>query len=197
MASANTQEITGSNLISALARFALSASEASQVFSTFDLAAAECRFIKEDDILGTLERFKGVSGIYFWLLRVGDQRFKIYLGQTTSLSYRLTNYLSDFQPHAPNDFKLRLFHEFVIERLSDACFELYFDALSKPDAVLSELRCALTNAENSALKRFTPILLNGRGRPSAAAKESLQHAFRDYYRSGFESLLAGKDTSYP
>lgn len=56
-----------------------------------------------------------MPGIYFWVMRQGERVFRIYIGKTNSMSYRMQNYVGEFQPHSPNDYKLRIFRVFLAE----------------------------------------------------------------------------------
>ena len=42
-------------------------------------------------------------------MRYRGAEYKIYIGKTKSFSYRILNYIGDFQAHSPNDYKLRIF----------------------------------------------------------------------------------------
>ena len=108
-----------------------------------------------------------------------SQLFSVYVGKTNSVSFRLRNYVSDFQPHSPNDYKLRVFRLFLHEVAPEATLDLYFSQTDLAD---------LTQAENLAVESFDP-LLNRRQRPSAGARAVLSDAFSLYYRSAFERLL--------
>jgi hypothetical protein len=123
--------------------------------------------------------YKGVHGIYFWILRHEDAEYKIYIGQTKSLSRRVLNYISEFQPHSPNDYKLRVFHAFLLELVPSATLDLYF--AEKDSAIL-------TQAEADAIKKYDP-LLNKLPRPTPEARGELKKAFSLYYRSSFEGGL--------
>src|SRR5215469_7980184 len=52
-------------------------------------------------------------GLYFWVLGVGANRYKVYVGKTRSLFRRVQDYTNGFQPHSPNDFKLQVLQSFV------------------------------------------------------------------------------------
>jgi len=126
--------------------------------------------------------YKQVPGIYFWVMRYGneDDLFRIYIGKTNSLSYRVQNYLSEFQPHSPNDFKLRIFQTFISEVAPTAALDLLFSRRSADQ---------LTQSENEAIAFYDRPLLNRRQSASASARGALQDAFAQYYRSAFEGVL--------
>jgi hypothetical protein len=172
-----------------LARFRLSALEAVSLRADFQLVVSDCVFTKSVHLTNALVKYKGVPGIYFWLLRRGETEYKIYVGHTTSLSYRLTNYISEFQPHAPNDYKLRIFHAFIAETWPTAGLDLHFAAKKFGKVGLAEVRTQLTGAENAALAQYKPILLNSRARATVEAKDELREAFTSYYRSAFQASL--------
>lgn len=71
------------------------------------------------------------SGCYFWTMRLGGAEFKIYIGRTRSMRKRLADYANDIQIHAPNDYKLRFFQEFIHEADKSATFDLYFTAVGE------------------------------------------------------------------
>lgn len=49
------------------------------------------------------------EGLYFFVLKLNDECFKIHLGRTNALSRRMREYTSGFQAPLPNDFKLQAF----------------------------------------------------------------------------------------
>jgi hypothetical protein len=134
---------------------------------------------KNRQVLEVISTYKGVPGIYFWVLRYENAEYKVYIGKTNSLSYRVLNYVSEFQPHSPNDYKLRIFHTFLIELFPTATLDLYFAE--------KELN-SLAQAETDAINRYNP-LLNKLPKPTAEAKDELRKAFSLYYRSAFEQKI--------
>lgn len=127
---------------------------------------------------------KNVSGVYFWVMRHGDALYRIYIGKTKSLSARIENYIGQFQPHSPNDFKVRVFCDFMVDTLPGATLLLYFAAVPAQD---------LTKAENAAVRQYDP-LLNRRMTASPKARAALREAFTQYYRSAFcRALLGGAE----
>jgi hypothetical protein len=130
------------DLLRGFERFLLAGAQAQAMRASFkavltgtDLAKCE----QVDDVIAT---YKEVSGLYFWVMRHGAAEYKIDIGKTSSFSYRVLNYVSDFQAHSPNDYKLRIFHAFVSELLPDATLDLYF-APTDPES--------LASAENAAI----------------------------------------------
>ncbi len=105
--------------------------------------------------------------------------YKLYIGKTNSLADRLNFYLSDFQPHSPNDFKLRVFASYLNEIAHSATMDLHFKSV--------DVR-SLTEAENDAVRRYDPIL-NKLPQPSLDARNRLREAFELYYRSALEQRL--------
>ena len=122
-------------------------------------------------------------GIYLWVMTYGDSDdlFSIYIGKTKSLSTRVRNYRSEFQPHSPNDFKLRIFQSFLSEHVPDAALDLLFSPRGLDQ---------LTTSENAAIHTYKPML-NIRQAATASARLGLQNAFEQYYRSAFETFLRG------
>lgn len=134
--------------------------------------------LQRDDALDRALRDYRRRGVYFWVLRHRDACYRIYVGQTVSLSGRLRTYISSFQAHSPNDFKLQVFLAFVNELLPDATFDLYF--FDTPDD--------LNAAELQTIERYNP-LLNRLPQPSLEAREQLKRAFSLYYASVFQRRL--------
>ena len=124
-----------------------------------------------------------LAGIYFWSMRDGDSVFRVYVGRTKHLCSRIKNYTDQFQPHSPNDYKLRIFQSFISGLAPHVEFDLLFS--EKP---LEQL----TQAENRAIKALDPIL-NKRQHPSEAARRSLREAFAAYYRSEYEAMLPTRE----
>jgi len=135
------------------------------------------------------ERYKDVSGIYFWVMRYSvenadaDALVPIYIGKTKSLAYRVKNYTSHFQPHAPNDFKLLVFKNFLSQIVPSAAVDLLF--WRKP---VDEL----TRSEKAKIDLYHP-LLNRRLKASPHARANLECAFSEYYASAFGHLLHADD----
>lgn len=130
-----------------------------------------------------------LQGCFRHLLRVlrsneADELFSIYIGKTRSLANRAQNYLSGFQPHSPNDFKLRIFQAvYVSEAAPGAALDLLFSRRNVEQ---------LTASENDAIRLFNPIL-NKLQPATPDAKLNLQNVFAEYYRSAFERSLQDGD----
>jgi hypothetical protein len=163
--------------------FEFSASQDVSLRTDFILLMADTTLYRCNRVDQIIADYKKVPGIYFWVMRHGGRRFRIYIGKTNSMSNRIQNYVVDFQPHSPNDYKLRIFQEFLAGNVPGATLDLYFSPKS-----LTEL----TQAENHAVSTYEP-LLNQRRRPSADARAALRDAFSRYYRSTFEQLLQNND----
>jgi hypothetical protein len=164
-------------------QFMMSEAQISALKKDFVLAVPEVNLSRPEQVERIITHRKKVPGIYFWVMRHGenDDLFRIYLGKTNSLSYRVQNYVSGFQPHAPNDFKLRIFQSFLSELAPSAALDLLFSEKSVEQ---------LTQAEAEAIKFYDP-LLNRRQPATADARLALQNAFSLFYRSAFEALLQG------
>jgi hypothetical protein len=160
-------------------RFRFAEGDADAMRSEFIPLLTKATFIKDEPLTRLLETHKKASGIYFWVLRHETNEYKLYIGQTNSLSNRLLNYVSEFQAHSPNDYKLRIFAAFLAEFAPEAALDLYFAVTD-----IGRLR----DAEKDAIRRYDP-LLNRLPPPSAEAKEKLKSAFEFYYRSAFELRL--------
>lgn len=147
--------------------------------SEFKPLLSKATFTKDEPLARLLETHKKVAGIYFWVLRHNSKEYKLYIGQTNSLANRLLNYVSAFQAHSPNDYKLRIFAAFLAELAPEAALDLYF-----AQTEVAKLR----QAEKDAIRKYDP-LLNKLPPPSAEAKEKLKSAFEFYYRSAFQQRL--------
>lgn len=158
--------------------------QAASMRSEFTLVLSGTDLSKSGALADVIATHKKVPGIYFWVLRHQGAEFRIYVGKTNSLSYRLVNYVSEFQPHSPNDYKLRIFTAFTAEFAPDGAYDLYF---KKTDLA------GLTQAENAAIAAYRP-LLNQLPSASPEAKARLKEAFGDYYRSSFQRCLADQQT---
>lgn len=118
------------------------------------------------------------QGVYFWLMRIGNNIYKVYAGKTKSLPRRLTDYRNGFQPHSPNDFKLQFFYTFILTHYPDAEFDLYF---------VSDINH--TEKENEVLQKFNPLIINERDKVSKQDRGEVKNAFSKYYSSSFNAKL--------
>lgn len=167
------------DLSQGLSKFEISRAQADSLRNDFTLLMPETDLSRCSRVDRIIAEYKQVPGIYFWVMRRGERQYRIYIGRTNSMSYRMQNYVSEFQPHSPNDYKLRIFRTFLTESVPDAMLDLYFSPQN-----LAEL----TQAENLAVATYDP-LLNRRQQPSAETRAILRDAFSVYYRSAFERLL--------
>ena len=159
--------------------FEFSAAQAASLHTDFALLLLATDLSRCNRVDRIIAEYKKVPGIYFWVMRYGDRLFRIYIGKTNSMAYRMQNYVGEFQPHSPNDYKIRIFRAFLAESIPDATLDLYFSTKNLQD---------ITQAENLAVTTYDP-LLNRRQRPSSSARIVLRDAFSGYYRSAFEQLL--------
>jgi hypothetical protein len=166
-------------ILPGLKLFEFSSAEAEALHSEFEPILVGTDFSRSQRVSAVLSIYKGAQGIYFWVMRWQTFEYKIYLGKTRSLADRLLNYLSEFQPHSPNDYKLRTFQAFAVTQMPDAGFDLYF---AKKDP------SHLTEAENEAIGAYKPFL-NQLALPTAEVKAQLKQAFTSYYQSTFEQRL--------
>lgn len=120
-----------------------------------------------------------VPGVYFVVMRLeDDSRYKIYVGKTKSLKRRLNDYTNPLQIQAPNDYKLRLFRDFIRKHYSTAEFDIYF------------CRCDIddyTKLETDKIKYYLPLI----NQPSKVDKSVIQSAFETYFLQTFRQKLAG------
>ena len=119
-------------------------------------------------------------GVYFWMLHVGNDEFKIYIGKTKSLERRLADYLGEFQIHSPNDYKIRFFQEFAYRHFPDSRFSLHFRSC--------ELE-SYTDIESESVRQYSP-LINQRCNANNDLKHAIKLGFKDYYDSVFSLKLS-------
>lgn len=174
---------TSTNPLAQFERFILAGDSAAEMRTEFQPVLRNAAFSKDNDSLArVLASHRKMSGIYFWVLRHGTDEYKLYIGQTKSLANRLLNYVSEFQAHSPNDYKLRIFAAFLTELAPRAVLDLYFAVKEVGD---------LKDAERIAIRQYRP-LLNELPPPSIEAKQRLREAFEFYYRSAFQGRLDRK-----
>jgi hypothetical protein len=167
------------DLIAGFERFVLRGAQAYVMRSRFSRVLEATALAKDATVEQLISRYLKVSGLYFWVMRHGGAEYKIYVGQTNSLSYRVSNYVAAFQAHSPNDYKLQIFYAFMSELLPSAQLDLYFAP------VVIE---TLDVEEKCAISEYGP-LLNKLPRPTKEDRAELQRAFVTYYRSAFEQRL--------
>jgi len=165
--------------IEKLKAFELSSQQETALCSDFELILSDTNLIKCERVSDIIANYKKVSGIYFWVMRYGNQQFRIYIGKTNSMSYRMQNYVSEFQPHSPNDYKMRVFHSYIAKIEPKPSLDLYFS----PREILN-----ITQSENDAICFYSPFL-NKRQKATQEARDAVRDAFSCYYQSGFEQLL--------
>lgn len=114
------------------------------------------------------------AGLYLWILKLGDHQYKLYLGRTRSLQRRVDEYCRPFQPHSPNDFKLRVIEAFARRQDRTAILQLFFKCLNDD----------LQLAETDAINHLSP-LLNKLPRVGEQDKDkaAFEKAFVNYYTS--------------
>ncbi len=162
--------------------FVLSSEDAAHLKSEYGNPVLTMKILAQGpEVQRLLTNYRKVSGIYFWVLVDGSNKYKIYIGKTKSLAYRVSNYVAEFQPHSPNDYKLRVFQTFVAELMPNASMELHFKRTDLAD---------LTHAENTEIEKYQRPLLNRRGQASDEARTKLREAFEFFYRSGFIASLS-------
>ena len=173
--------MTTTTFPSSFTQFKMSGADISRLRKDFELLLSEVDLSRPEKVERIITDYKQKPGIYFWVMRYGneDDLFPIYIGKTNSLSYRVKNYVSEFQPHSPNDFKLRIFHTFLSEMVPTAVLDLRFSPKSEDQ---------LAQSEKEAIDSYAP-LLNRKRKASASTRLALQNAFAQYYRSAFEGLL--------
>src|SRR5204863_2178276 len=97
------------NLASELDAFLIRDAKAERFARQFAPALTGVTLMRDDALEDVLVRYQNTAGIYFWVMAVESAKYAIYIGQANPLSRRLINYISDFQAHSPNDYKLQIF----------------------------------------------------------------------------------------
>ena len=118
-------------------------------------------------------------GCYFWILNIDDARYRIYLGRTSSVRRRVTDYSIEFQIHSPNDFKMRFFQSFVRAEFRTAKLDLYF----------TEIPLEKCKARETEMVKLYKPLINERASATDQEKALIKSAFGDYYSSVFSRKL--------
>ena len=162
-----------------LQNFKLSIAQSEHLNSHYKFVLGNDELWELEAIRNTASYFHRIPAIYFWVLDYKNQLNSIYIGKTKSLSNRIYNYASSFQPHSPNDFKLQVFHNFSHKEFPQSSLRLYF----RP-CLINEL----TIQEKIEISFFSP-LLNTRLKANKKERENLQLAFSEYYISGFSVAL--------
>jgi hypothetical protein len=135
--------------------------------------------------LERLRDYPDGSGVYYWIMRHGDDCFKIYAGRTTSLRRRVGEYANRFQPGVPNDYKMRHFETWMRERFADAQLDLYF------------YRTDNSLTEETRVVRATGPFINKPVRDVKKAREAaavLRDANWKYYGDVFDLKCAKPDS---
>lgn len=162
-----------------LQRYQASQSELVAIRSTFVVVAPNVDL--RPNASSHLRKLKAADapGLYFWVMNFDGGSYKIYLGRTNALSRRLYEYTGSFQPHSPNDYKLQVFHAFLLERVPSATLDLLFSQATTG---------SLQPAEKAAIQTYRP-LLNEPAPMTIETRRDLQDAFSRYYRGAIERRL--------
>ena len=105
-ASGLAQTLGVMNQLARFDRFLFAKGEVDAMRNVFTPVLTNATLTRDEPLRRLLETHNKVSGIYFWILRHETKEYKIYIGQTNSLANRLVNYVSEFQAHSTNDYKL-------------------------------------------------------------------------------------------
>ena len=164
----------------ALSQYRLDGKQAADFGQHFTLVLPDFGLIKDDlnhELLGDV---KDVPGVYFLIMRIGQYRYKVYAGKTKTIKRRLYEYTSEFQVHAPNDYKLRFFQEFMLKHDPKIKFDLYFQ---KSDID------GYTKMETAVVREYKP-LINQRNHSVVAERMAMKEAFTTYCVQMFERRLS-------
>lgn len=164
-----------------LERFRLSEEKQNIISSQFVLVLEDANFTtrSQEEIMQSLGGKHNRLGVYFFVLTIGSFRYGLYIGKTKSITRRVQDYLYNFQAHSPNDYKIRVFQQMVLEKVPEAQFSLYFRD--------TDLK-TYTALEKELIEQFNPIM-NKRAIAGQGARVAFREAFEKYYRAGFEELL--------
>ena len=163
-----------------LIRYQLTPHDNTSISSDFKLVCRDANLMACDNGDINLALNIAVPGVYFLTVIIGKITYKIYIGKTNSLQRRVKEYLNEFQPHSPNDYKLRCFQQRIIALNPKAIFHIYFACADREDC---------TRLETDAVDKYRP-LLNERGRQSDESKETFRRAFEAFYWQGLEDQLS-------
>lgn len=130
-----------------------------------------------------LSGHKTTSAIYFWVLEYEGRTYKVYIGKATSLATRVSNYIAKFQPRAPDDYKMRIFHEFISEECPGCTLSLYAKECG-PEAK------ERAKAEKDAIAKFYPLMVQNVKKATEADYDAIKAAYETYYRSAMRSAIA-------
>jgi hypothetical protein len=129
---------------------------------------------------GELKKYDLKRGLYFWVMRLNGERYKIYAGRSNNLRFRMQNYTTKFQPGVVNDSKMLVLQAWTAINYPGAEFDVYFrvldDTITQPDLAKLE----------TTLIRATRPFMNVRGKGDA---EALRKAHEAYLFQSFHSRL--------
>jgi len=149
-----------------------------------DLTSAFTKSVAVDVAIEAVRRADGIPnapGCYFWIADTIAGRIKVYIGETRSIRTRLLNYATDFQPRSPDDYKMRIFWDWMLERMPDASFHLYFVEI--PGERVNRLK-----READLNRKFVPLLYR-LPRSELAETTAFREAFRHYYTARLSARI--------
>ena len=129
---------------------------------------------------GELKKYKGKAGVYFWVMTVEGERFKIYAGRCGCLPKRISNYTNEFQPGVNNDYKMQAFQAFMRAKYPNARLSLYFCELITPGEFETEI-----------IRKTRPFMNAPAPRNEAmrSAKDAMRGAYERYCHQSFDARL--------
>ena len=145
----------------------------------YEVVAEQVDITSRDATVNALRDYAKKSGVYFWVCEFDKYCVAAYVGRTNNLLRRITEYSSNYQPHSPNDFKLRIFWHYCETRGANR-LSLYFKPAEESDRTLAA-------QEKEEIRALNPFL-NKRQVPTAEARDCLLKAFEDYYVSAFHEV---------
>lgn len=135
-----------------------------------------------------IDKNKTRVGIYFWVVEIEGRKYSMYIGKTTNLRERVNWYMRDFQVASPDDFKLRVFVEYICENYKgkkiQIQYHLYFKQYDKNK---------LKSMEKQYIKEYNPIInivgTENKKSKDNPIKDKIKKIYEEYYKSLYKKKL--------
>lgn len=129
-------------------------------------------------------------GLYFWIFVFEGIDYKLYVGSAgerksagknkKGISGRLYEYLSNFQPSLPNDYKIQFFNEYISKFVKEPSYKIYFSLFEDHFQREKFDRSKLISWEDEVRKSINPIFSNKNFFSSENNKEIMKGYFGEY-----------------
>ena len=166
-----------------LTRYQLVGPQADGFSRDFSPVLANVDLSNRQQLRTGLNGHKTTSAIYFWVLEYEGRTYKVYIGKATSLAVRASNYIAKFQPRAPDDYKMRIFQEFIREECPGCRLSLYAKECAPEKGKRAQ-------AERDAISYFAPLMVQNVKKATEADYDAIKAAYETYYRSAIRSAIA-------